>query len=583
MTPAEISAHLEKVLSNPLFSRSARLSRFLRFVVEAAQAGQTDSVKEYLIGVEVFDRGRDFDPRIDPIVRVQAAKLRSKLLEYYASSGAQDGIVISMPKGSYAPEIRDRKPTVAGAASKVAPERSRIAVMPFTNISPDPENEYFSDGLTEEVINRLACIPGLQVVARTSAFRFKGHNEDLREVGAKLNVGTVMEGSVRKAGDQLRVTAQLIDVQSGYHLFSQTYQREYKNVFELQDELAQAVADEVLPWTGGSRPVVVTTRATNLDAYNAYLRGMYAIANRFADLPQTVNYFREAIKLDPTYAPAWAGVAQSHFLLAYFYMMPAEQAMSICKEAALRTLEIDANCAQGHSSLGLVECAFEWLWSCGEARFHRAVELQPGFALMYALFAYCCLLPQGRREEACRAVERSLSLDPFNPLSQCAATFIYGSVGRYQDAIRQHILARDLNPYFPPVMGTIGLSHEWNGHLDRAIEAYWKTYELAPNTPLSLSVLGHALAIKGEHGQAEQFLNRLAAFPSPPHVDIAIVYLGLHNEEETLHWLEKAVEHRNFHLITVPSDHRFDWIRPNPRFQNLLQNMGLQAVARTTA
>src|SRR5215472_8113225 len=294
MDTDDIRVQLEKILFSPQFSQSGRLSRFLRFIVEAAQAGKSDSVKEYLIGVEVFDRGKDFDPRIDPIVRVQAAKLRSKLLEYYASSGAQDPSVISMPKGSYAPEIRDQQPAKARAPTKPPPDRSRIAVLPFLNMSTDPDNEYFSDGLTEELINRLARVPSLQVVARTSAFCFKGQNQDLREVGAKLNVGAVMEGSVRKAGDQLRVTAQLIDVQTGYHLFSQTYQREYKNIFELQDELAQAVADEVLPWTGGSRPVVVTTRATNLDAYNAYLRGMYAIANRFADLPQAVDYFREA-------------------------------------------------------------------------------------------------------------------------------------------------------------------------------------------------------------------------------------------------------------------------------------------------
>src|SRR5215472_16761804 len=377
MTPAEISAHLEKVLSNPLFSRSARLSRFLRFVVEAAQAGQTDSVKEYLIGVEVFDRGRDFDPRIDPIVRVQAAKLRSKLLEYYASSGAQDGIVISMPKGSYAPEIRDRKPTVAGAASKVAPERSRIAVMPFTNISPDPENEYFSDGLTEEVINRLACIPGLQVVARTSAFRFKGHNEDLREVGAKLNVGTVMEGSVRKAGDQLRVTAQLIDVQSGYHLFSQTYHRELKDVFQVQEELAQAVVDEIAPLSAdGASRVVVKTRTVNLDAYNAYLRGRYAQANRFNDRNQWIDSFREALEIDPEHAPAWAGLAYGYFMLAWFYQMPSNEALPLSKEAALKTIELDSSFGQGHSSLGLIKCSFEWDWASGEASFRRAIELQ---------------------------------------------------------------------------------------------------------------------------------------------------------------------------------------------------------------
>src|SRR5690242_18655633 len=177
MAPEDVRAQLEKMLSSPVFSQSGRLSRFLQFVVEASQAGQTDALKEYSIGVEVFDRGKDFDPRIDPIVRGQAARLRSKLLEYYATAGAQDPVVISIPKGSYAPEIREQKVAPA-ASSPTAPERSRIAVLPFVNMSSDPENEYFSDGLTEELINRLACIPNLQVVARTSVFRFKGQNED---------------------------------------------------------------------------------------------------------------------------------------------------------------------------------------------------------------------------------------------------------------------------------------------------------------------------------------------------------------------------------------------------------------------
>src|SRR5215471_21756649 len=186
-----VLTQLGRILTSPIFSQSRRLTKFLQFVVTAGAQGDSERVKEYAIGVEVFDRGKDFDPRIDPIVRVQAAKLRSKLLEYYASSGAQDPIVISMPKGSYAPEIRDQQPAKARAPTKPPPDRSRIAVLPFLNMSTDPDNEYFSDGLTEELINRLARVPSLQVVARTSAFCFKGQNQDLREVGAKLNVGTV--------------------------------------------------------------------------------------------------------------------------------------------------------------------------------------------------------------------------------------------------------------------------------------------------------------------------------------------------------------------------------------------------------
>jgi len=579
MSPGEVGAQLEKMLSSRVFAQSGRLSRFLKFVVEASQAGQTDSLKEYSIGVEVFDRGKDFDPRIDPIVRVQASKLRSKILEYYATEGAQDRLIFSIPKGSYAPEFRALQP--ASSPPAMAADRSHIAVLPFINMSSDPENEYFSDGLTEELINRLACIPGLQVVARTSAFRFKGQNEDLREIGAKLNVGTVLEGSVRKAADQLRVTAQLIDVQSGYHLFSKTYQREYKGVFELQDELAQAVAEEIAPLSSGDAHVIVKTRTANLDAYNLYLRGMFALSNHFADRNRWLDLFHEALRIDPGYAPAWAGLSYGYFMLAWFYQMPAGQAMPLCKDAALRTLELDPNLALGHSSLGLAKSVFEWDWASALASFKRAIELQPGLAIIYPSYAACCLLPQLRIDEACSAVELAVSLDPFNPFSRAVAAFIYANAGRYEDAFRHQALGLEVNPAFVPFYYTGGLAHEWSGNLDKAIASFRRAYEMG-KLPAPMGCLGHALAIYGEQKEARLLLQQLFEIPERPIVDIATIYSGLRDAEETLRWLETAAEERNIRLLMVPADRRFHWLSNHPRFRGILQRMGLQASYRMT-
>jgi adenylate cyclase len=229
-----VRAQLERILNSRLFAQSQRLTHFLRFVVEAATDGNLENVKEYAIGVEVFGRGDDFDPRVDPIVRVQAAKLRSKLLEYYASEGAHDPVVISIPKGSYAAAFE-----VVGTTTKLTEDhRASIAVLPFVNMSPEPDNEYFSDGLTEEIINGLTTVPGLCVVARTSVFRFKGQAQDIREIGSQLNVRTILEGSVRRTGAQLRITAQLISVQDGYHLWSQTFKRELRDIFAVQEEIS---------------------------------------------------------------------------------------------------------------------------------------------------------------------------------------------------------------------------------------------------------------------------------------------------------------------------------------------------------
>jgi TolB-like protein len=571
-----VREQLKRILASDIFANSRRLSRFLEFVVERGQEGRADDLKEYAIGMEVFDRGQDFDPRIDPIVRVQAAKLRSKLMEYYASSGAQDPVVISIPKGSYAPKIQEQKPAVTGEAPRPALERSRIAVLPFVNMSSDPENEYFSDGLTEELINRLACIPDLQVVARTSVFRFKGRNEDLREIGAKLNVGTVMEGSVRKAGDQLRVTAQLIDVNSGFHLFSQTYQREYKGVFELQDELAQAVVDKIVPLSAsGASPVIVKTRAVNLDAYNIYLRGMFALSNRFTERQAWIELFQKALAIDAEHAPAWAGLAHGYFMLAWFYQMPARQAMPLCKDAALRTLDLDPKLALGHASLGIVEGAYEWNWAAAEARFQRAIELQPGLAVIYQSYAVCCLLPQLRMDEACSVCERAVALDPFNPLTRAMAAFVYANAGRYEDAIRQQTLGLEINPNFAPFYYTGGLAHEWHGQLDQAISSYRRTAELGGGLPSPLGALGHALALSGQKKDAEQIVGRLLKIPDQPAVDIATVYLGLRKTEEALDWLEVAVKQQNMRLLTVPPDRRFQWLSRHPRFERILRQMGL--------
>src|ERR1043166_8709310 len=195
-----VRAQLERILASRVFSQSLQLRNFLQFVVDASVAGRPETVKEYAIGVGVFERGADFDPRIDTIVRVQAAKLRSKLLEYYAAEGAGDPVVISIPKGSYAAAFE-----MVGPASKPTDQGAAVAVLPFVNMSAEPDNEYFSDGLTEEIINALTTVPGLRVVARTSAFRFKGQAQDVREIGGQLRVTTILEGSVRKAGTQLRI------------------------------------------------------------------------------------------------------------------------------------------------------------------------------------------------------------------------------------------------------------------------------------------------------------------------------------------------------------------------------------------
>jgi len=274
--PADaVRAQLSRILASEHFVRSERLSRFLEFTVEQTLAGRAELLKEYPIGVEVFGRKDSFDPRIDAIVPVQAVSLRSRVNDYYARQGANDPILIEYVKGGYAPAMRDRTTAEPGLAPA---EQASIAVLPFVNLSPDPENEYFSDGLTEEIIHLLSQVQGLEVTSRTSSFALKGERLDSREIGSKLNVTVLLEGSVRRAGDHLRVTAQLIRADSGKDLWSNSYDRRMQDVFAIQQEIAGSIATALRRNLGTER----RRYTDNLEAYESYLRGRYAWEHRSA-------------------------------------------------------------------------------------------------------------------------------------------------------------------------------------------------------------------------------------------------------------------------------------------------------------
>jgi tetratricopeptide (TPR) repeat protein len=314
----------------------------------------------------------------------------------------------------------------------------------------------------------------------------------------------------------------------------------------------------------------------NLDAYNAYLRGRYAQANRFNESNQWIDSFHEALKIDPAFAPAWAGLASGYFMMAWFYRMPAQQAMPLSKEAALKTLELDPEAAEGHSSLGLIQCAFEWNWAAAEASFHRAMELQPGLAFIYHPYALYCLLPQLRIEEACKMAERALSLDPYNPMTRALAIFLYANISRFDDAMRHLAFGSEFSPNFVPLLYCGGLTHEWQGNLDEAKATFRRACELAP-LPSPLGALAHTLAISGEKEEPRRIIKKLMEIPDRPAVDLAIAHLGLGDDYEALRWLEVAVEQRNIRLLTVSADPRFRRLAGDRKFQGVLGRMGLRA------
>lgn len=571
----EVLAQLRRILSSSHFSRSQALGKFLQFVVDLTLNAKQDELKEYRLGLDVFDRGADFDPRIDPIVRMQAAKVRSRLAEYYGSEGKSDPLVISIPKGGYVATFEARESPAALAATQQQADIHSIAVLPFVNMSSDPDNEYFSDGLTEELINLLTSVPGLRVVARTSAFSFKNVSADVREIGAKLKVQTVLEGSVRKAGDQLRVTAQLIEVATGYHLLSKTYPRQLKDIFAVQEELANAVVSGIMPKMRSDKLApLLRVRAADLTAYNLYLRGMVTLSRGFHGPVESIGIFKQVLAIDPNYGPAFAGMAYAYFTAAWYGSMPTMEGVALAKSAAQSALRLDSSLGLGHTILGAIQAAFEWNWTESETSFERAIMLQPSLASAHRL-STLCLLPQRRFTEALSAVEHAIALDPFDAMLRSTTTNTYSMAGDYAAAIQTFLLGVAINPNNPLIYRAMGPAHQVRGNLQKAISEFRKGVEVSGRAPIALAAWGNASAEAGDIATAEACLKEVMSAAPQRALPIAILHLGLGRDVEFLEWFEKAIESREPYAILVPVDGRFKRMHENTRFQELLARMGL--------
>ena len=392
--PAKIvREQLARVVDSPGFVSSARLNRFLSHIVNRTIDGDTDSLKEFSIAMEVFDRSADYDPNIDAIVRVEARRLRSKLKAYYEEgAGRSDPVLIGLRPGSYVPIFRwlERQPNEQ--RQEISPplgsRRAAVAVLPFVNMSPEPEQDYFCDGITEEIINSLTRVAGLNVIARTSAFQFKGASVDIREVGQRLGADLAIEGSVRKAGAQLRITAQAIQTESGHHLWSETFRRELKDVFAIQEEIAESIAGLLrvhLP------EVRVRSATRNLDAYMRHLRARFLIHQQGPEaLRAALEQLRDVTELFPDYAPAYSGMAAARGLLCLFGEVSGRDMYPEIKANAERGYILDADSGETCATLGALRGWFEYRWADADTLFERAVKLQPGNAAAYMSRGWLC-------------------------------------------------------------------------------------------------------------------------------------------------------------------------------------------------
>jgi TolB-like protein/Tfp pilus assembly protein PilF len=470
------------------------------------------------------------------------------------------------------PDATQRSPgTVASMPAIPIPAKS-VAVLPFVNMSGDPKEDYFSDGITEEILDALAQVPNLKVAARTSAFAFKGKAEDLRKVGEVLDVATVLEGSVQKSGDEVRITAQLIDTRSGYHLWSEKYDRKLTSVFAVEDEISKAIADKLrVQLAGGSQAV---RRIIDPRAHDFYLRGLPLIAARGPGLREAAADFQQAVAIDPGYAQAWAALAETQMLLPHYFLEPSDTAFAAGEAAAKRALAIDPNTAAAHVALAMMY-RVQWKWAQADAAFRRALKIAPGDAEaadQYGQF----LLAEGRLDEALTEIDRAQRLDPLSGIIAATRTNTLTALRRFDDADRQ---ARDAVAGHPDYA---------LGHFIAADVAIYRHDYAAAESELRVGA-----KLVGENPDIYMLLVNGIAHPAQRAAATRWVLAATADTRQRLtepariKWLMLLGDHgdaldalqRIGHDIMFGQDNvwqpAFDPVRNDPRFKAALKKMGL--------
>jgi serine/threonine-protein kinase len=461
-----------------------------------------------------------------------------------------------------------------------APVRIRsIAVLPLHNLSGDPDQEYFADGMTEAMITDLSKISALRVISRTSVMQYKSGKKSLPQIAKELNVEGVIEGSVQRSGDRVRITAQLIYAPTDTHLWAESYDRELRDVLPLQDDVARAIADEIkIKVTPQEQALLASARQVDPEAHELYLKGRYYWNKRTPDaLEKGLEFFKQAAAKDPGYASPYAGIADSYVLLSNLGVLEQNVAIPEAIAAAKKALELDDQLAEAHASLGIAYRCDHLNWREAEKELKRAIELDPSYASAYHWYA-STLAIIGRSEDLLRNARRAQELDPLSPIINASLGHAYYLCRRYDDAIRQCQKTLEMVPEFPAAHLFLGMAQTQKGRHREAIAEIQKAVDLSDRTPVILAMLGYAHAAAGDTDAARRILKGLLESRQKKFVgsgDIAIVYAGLGQRDEAFKFLEKAYAEGSLWTISLKLDPKLDELRPDQRFAELLRRAGL--------
>jgi len=456
-------------------------------------------------------------------------------------------------------------------------ELRSIAVLPFDNLSGDPEQEYFSDGMTETLITELSKISALRVISRQSVMRFKGTNESLPDIARKLNVDALVEGSALLIGEQVRITVQLIEAATDRHLWADNYDRELSDVLALHSEVARSIAHKIrITVTPEEATHLASVREVNPEAYRLYLLGQHHLYKwEPADLDKAIRYFQQAIEVDPQYAQPHAGLAKVYGAIGFYGHLRPRDSFEKERAAAAAALEIDSNLADAHGEYALVYFYFDWDWQKAEEEFLRTISLNSNYAYAHQFYAWF-LVAMGHTKEAHTSIKTALQLDPLALLAYMTASDVYYFSRQYDKAITRLHEALDLFPNHPFAHARLGWSYVQKGMFEKAIGESQRAVTLSPDITEHLWMLGYAYAAAGQTTEARKILDDLHDLAKKQYVHaygFALIHIGLGENDEALEWLERAYQDRNAWMPFMQVAAPLDPLRSDPRFQDLLRRM----------
>jgi TolB-like protein/Tfp pilus assembly protein PilF len=629
---ALVRRHLLDVLSSQAFAGSKRAQEFLQLVVEHALADRTASLKERMIGAEMFGRPVDYDTANDAVVRVKATEVRRRLVEYYRDSPAEPAVRIDLPVGSYVPRFAwprakaeavsveipahpQHLPVSSGdlpaamstpdferrwrlgwralvplavvmaaavffaiqgwwGSSSSSPIRS-LAILPFVNLSGDPKQEYFADGMTEELIAELGQVPTLRVISRTSVMTYKSTTKTIPVIARELHVDGILEGSIEREGNKVRIIIQLIDSRTDEHIWAHTYERDVTSVLELQGEVARAITEQVrVELSPQQEAQLKRPRRAEPAALELHLQGVQRLNS--GDPRAAIELFRQAIEEDPDYAPAHSGLAAAYGWMGDAGWMSYAEAFAHQKSAAQKAIELDDSRPEPHLELGFAAMNQDWDWTTQNKEFRRALELNPNSAAVH--WAYGNYLNRvGLANEAVAEAKLALQLDPVSSRSYMSLSLIYYYARQYDEALAQIERAVALHPN--PLETTFPLSiiYVEKRQYEKAIQEFQKM----GNVPHGLGHLGNAYARRGLKAEARAVVPKLKEHVDKTGVgryEIALIYAALEENDKAFEWLESAYQVRDKGLTYLKVDPCLDPLRSDQRFAPLVQRVGIPTI-----